>query len=38
VLGRPQSFFIDAGGVVRSIQIGEVRDTDFETHYARIAP
>jgi cytochrome c biogenesis protein CcmG/thiol:disulfide interchange protein DsbE len=38
VLGRPQSFFIDAGGVVRSIQIGEVRDTDFETQYARIAP
>lgn len=38
VLGRPQTFFIDATGVVRSIQIGEVRDTDFETHYARIAP
>ena len=38
VLGRPQSFFIDAAGVVRSIQIGEVRDTDFETQYARIAP
>ena len=38
VLGRPQTFFIDAAGVVRSIQIGEVRDSDFETHYARIAP
>jgi cytochrome c biogenesis protein CcmG, thiol:disulfide interchange protein DsbE len=38
VLGRPQTFFIDAGGIVRSVQIGEVRDTDFETHYARIAP
>ena len=38
VLGRPQTFFIDASGVVRSVQIGEVRDTDFETHYARIAP
>lgn len=38
VLGRPQTFFIDAAGVVRSVQIGEVRDTDFETHYARIAP
>ena len=38
VLGRPQTFFIDATGIVRSIQIGEVRDTDFETHYARIAP
>jgi cytochrome c biogenesis protein CcmG/thiol:disulfide interchange protein DsbE len=38
VLGRPQTFFIDAAGIVRSVQIGEVRDTDFETHYARIAP
>jgi cytochrome c biogenesis protein CcmG/thiol:disulfide interchange protein DsbE len=38
VLGRPQSFFIDASGIVRSVQIGEVRATDFETHYARIAP
>ena len=38
VLGRPQTFFIDGAGFVRSIQIGEVRATDFETHYARIAP
>lgn len=38
VLGRPQTFFIDAAGIVRSVQIGEVRDIDFETHYARIAP
>jgi len=38
VLGRPQTFFVDAAGIVRSVQIGEVRDTDFETHYARIAP
>jgi cytochrome c biogenesis protein CcmG, thiol:disulfide interchange protein DsbE len=38
VLGRPQSFFIDGAGVVRSVQIGEVRGNDFETHYARIAP
>ncbi len=38
VLGRPQTYFVDAAGIVRSVQIGEVRDTDFETHYARIAP
>ena len=38
VLGRPQTFFIDGEGIVRSVQIGEVRDTDFERHYARIAP
>jgi cytochrome c biogenesis protein CcmG, thiol:disulfide interchange protein DsbE len=38
VLGRPQTFFIDAEGIVRSVQIGEVRDTDFERHYEKIAP
>lgn len=35
---RPQTYFIDADGVIRSIQYGEVRDADFERHYARIAP
>ncbi|MEO5884047.1 MAG: TlpA disulfide reductase family protein [Candidatus Limnocylindrales bacterium] len=38
VAGRPQTYFIDAGGVIRSIQIGEVRDADFERQYAKIAP
>ena len=37
VLGRPQSFFVDRNGVLQSIQIGEVRDTDFERQYAAIA-
>lgn len=38
VAGRPQTYFIDGAGVIRSIQIGELRDADFERQYARIAP
>jgi cytochrome c biogenesis protein CcmG/thiol:disulfide interchange protein DsbE len=37
VLARPQSYFIDRNGILRSIQIGEVQDADFERQYARIA-
>ena len=38
VAARPQTYFIDGEGVLQAIQIGEVRDTDFERLYARIAP
>ncbi len=38
VAARPQSYFIDRGGILRSIQIGEVVDADFERQYALIAP
>lgn len=38
VAGRPQTYFVDAAGVIQSIQIGEVRDADFERQYAKIAP
>ena len=38
VAARPQTYFVDTTGVVRSIQIGEVRDADFERQYERIAP
>jgi cytochrome c biogenesis protein CcmG/thiol:disulfide interchange protein DsbE len=38
VAGRPQSYFIDGDGIIRSIQIGEVRDADFDRQYAKIAP
>jgi cytochrome c biogenesis protein CcmG, thiol:disulfide interchange protein DsbE len=38
VVGRPQSYFIDRSGVVRSIQTGYLTDADFERQYARIAP
>ena len=37
VLGRPQSFFIDANGILQSIQIGYLTDADFERQFALIA-
>ena len=33
VVARPQSYFIDRDGVLRSIQIGEVGDADFERQF-----
>jgi cytochrome c biogenesis protein CcmG, thiol:disulfide interchange protein DsbE len=30
VLGRPQSYFVDATGILRSIQVGYLTDADFE--------
>jgi cytochrome c biogenesis protein CcmG/thiol:disulfide interchange protein DsbE len=38
VAARPQTYFVDGTGVIRSIQIGELTDADFERQYARIAP
>jgi peroxiredoxin len=38
VVARPHTFFIDGEGVVQGQQIGELRETDFERYYARIAP
>ncbi len=38
VAARPQSYFIDGSGVLRSIQIGYLTDVDFERQYAKIAP
>jgi cytochrome c biogenesis protein CcmG/thiol:disulfide interchange protein DsbE len=38
VAARPQSYFVDGSGMVRSIQIGELTDADFERQYQRIAP
>ena len=38
VAGRPQTYFVDGEGVIRSIQIGELLDADFERQYAKIAP
>jgi Peroxiredoxin len=38
VAARPQTYFVDGSGVVRSIQIGELTDADFERQYQRIAP
>jgi cytochrome c biogenesis protein CcmG/thiol:disulfide interchange protein DsbE len=36
VIARPTSFFVDRDGVLRSIQIGEFREADFERQYAAI--
>jgi cytochrome c biogenesis protein CcmG/thiol:disulfide interchange protein DsbE len=38
VVGRPQTYFVDPAGVIRSIQIGELTDPDFDRQYAKIAP
>ena len=38
VAARPQTYFVDSAGVLRSIQIGELTDADFERQYALIAP
>ena len=34
----PQTYFIDKDGILRGIQIGEVRPEDFAAQYAKIAP
>ena len=36
IAGRPQSYFVDAGGILRSIQIGALTDADFERQLALI--
>lgn len=37
VLGRPQTYFIDRSGILRSIQVGELTEADFDRQYAAIA-
>ncbi len=37
VVGRPQSYFVDGSGVLRSIAIGPLGDVDFERQFALIA-
>lgn len=34
----PQTYFIDADGVLQGIQIGQVKAEDFDTQYAKIRP
>lgn len=38
VAAPPQTYFIDRDGVLRAMQIGEVRPEDFDTQYAKIRP
>ena len=37
VAARPQSYFIDRDGILRSIQVGQLTDAEFERQYALIA-
>jgi cytochrome c biogenesis protein CcmG/thiol:disulfide interchange protein DsbE len=37
VAARPQSYFVDRDGILRSIQVGEVTDAEFERQYALIS-
>jgi cytochrome c biogenesis protein CcmG/thiol:disulfide interchange protein DsbE len=37
VVARPQSYFMDRAGILRSIQIGEMFDADFERQFTAIA-
>jgi len=37
VLARPQSYFVDRAGILRSIQIGYLTDADFERQFALIS-
>ena len=36
VAARPQTYFIDRAGILRSIQVGEVTNAEFERQYALI--
>ena len=38
VVAPPQTYFIDKDGVLRAIQIGQVKPADFDTQYAKIKP
>lgn len=38
VVAPPQTYFIDADGVVRGIHIGELLAEDFDRQWAKIAP
>jgi cytochrome c biogenesis protein CcmG/thiol:disulfide interchange protein DsbE len=37
VAARPQTYFIDRNGVLQSIQIGQLTETEFERQYAQIS-
>lgn len=37
VIARPQSYFVDREGVLRSIQVGELTAADFERQFAAIS-
>jgi cytochrome c biogenesis protein CcmG/thiol:disulfide interchange protein DsbE len=38
ITAPPQTFFIDKGGVIRAIQIGQMTADVFDTQYAKVKP
>jgi cytochrome c biogenesis protein CcmG/thiol:disulfide interchange protein DsbE len=38
VVAPPQTYFIDADGILQAIHIGQVDDEDFDAQYAKIRP
>ncbi len=38
IAAPPQTFFIDKDGIVRAVQVGELRPEVFDTQYAKIKP
>ena len=38
IAAPPQTYFIDKDGILRGIQVGQVRPEDFDTQYAKIKP
>jgi cytochrome c biogenesis protein CcmG, thiol:disulfide interchange protein DsbE len=38
VVAPPQTYFIDARGILQAIQIGQMEASDFASQYAKIAP
>jgi cytochrome c biogenesis protein CcmG/thiol:disulfide interchange protein DsbE len=37
VVAPPQSYFIDRNGILRSIQVGELQQSDFDAQYPAIS-
>ena len=37
VTARPQTYFVDRSGVIRSIQVGQLTQADFDRQYSRIS-
>jgi peroxiredoxin len=38
VVAPPRTYFIDKDGIIRAIQVGQVRPEDFDAQYAKIRP
>lgn len=36
IVGRPLTWFVDRGGVIRAMQVGEMREAEFARHFDKI--